>query len=84
MKVNYNPTALRLCIFEEHIKEEVEDYLTSPTNTFVVFDGQATIVFEGTLAECYVYSKLYRRNKSFDPCVYSKEAYDEMVNILKA
>lgn len=84
MKVNYNPTALRLCRFEEHIKEEAEEYLTSPTNTFVVFDGKADIVFEGTLAECYIYSKLYRRNKGFDPCVYSKEAYNKMVNILKA
>ena len=83
MIVHYNPTIFRNVRFEMVMNEEVELYLTSSTNTFVVFNGKAKIEFEGTLPECYVYSKWYRRNKGFDPCIYSKEAYEEMVNELK-
>ena len=78
-----NPTALRNSAAKELLQEEVELCLLSPTNTFVVFNGKAEIEFEGTLPECYVYSKWYRRNKGFDPCIYSKESYIEMINQLK-
>lgn len=82
MEVHYNPTIFRNVRFEMVMHEEVELYLTSPSNTFVVFNGKAEIEFEGTLPECYVYSKWYRRNKGFDPCIYSKEAFNEMINAL--
>lgn len=77
-----NPTALRDSTAKELLQEEVELYLLSPTNKFVVFNGKGEIEFEGTLPECYVYSKWYRRNKGFDPCIYSKEAYDDMINVM--
>lgn len=83
MKIYCNPTALRDNTAKQLLQEEVEMCLTSLTNTFVVFNGKAEIEFEGTLPECYVYSKWYRRNKGFDPCIYSKEAYNEMINQLK-
>ena len=82
MILYYNPTIFRNVRFEQVMNEEVELYLTSASNTFVVFDGQANVLFEGTLEECYIYTKLYKANKGFHPPVYSIEAYNNMINVM--
>lgn len=83
MVLYYNPTALRNATAKQLLQEEANLYLYSPTNTFVVFNEDNNIEFEGTLPECYVYSKWYKRKVGYDPCVYSKEVYNNMINELK-
>lgn len=82
MKIHYNPSPMREVRVEEHINEEVNNYLTSKSNVFVVFSSNQ-IVFEGTLSECYVYTKVYRGRKGFEPPIYSKEAYNDLIKPLK-
>lgn len=65
------------------IEWEVGEYLTSPSNTYVVFDGTATILFRGTMKECYVYRIVYKREMGFEPVIYSQEAYDKMMKLGK-
>ena len=79
MEINYNPTVLRDVRLPEIIEFETETYLTSESNTFVCFAGDAKIQFKGTLPECYVYSKYWRRQKGFDVVIYSIEAYNSMM-----
>lgn len=83
MEINYNPTKLRNAALTMLLYEEVGLWLTSPTNTFVVFNGKAEIEFQGTLAECYIYNKYYKRNKGFECTIYSIEAYNDMITTLK-
>ena len=83
MKTYYNPTPMRLCRFEMCINDEVEMFLTSPTNSYVVFNGKAEILFEGTLAECFIYYQKHITHEGFEPSIYSIEAYKDMVNRLK-
>lgn len=83
MEINYNPTKLRNASLIMLLHEEVGLWLTSPTNTFVVFNGKAEIEFQGTLAECYIYNKFYKRNKGFECTIYSIEAYNELITTLK-
>ena len=61
------------------IADEVEMYLTSPSNTYVIFDGTASVLFEGTLAECYVYREKFIKYNGFDVTIYSREAYNKMM-----
>ena len=82
MEINYNPTKLKNTSLEELLHEEIELWLTSSTNTFVVFNGKAEIEFKGTLAECYIYNKYYKRNEGFECTIYSIEAYNEMLQTL--
>ena len=63
-----------------NVEDEVEFYLTSPSNTYVVFDGNATILCEGTFGECYTYRELFRTHNDFCPTLYSREAYDKMMD----
>lgn len=81
MEINYNPTIIRNSRLSEIIKEEVEMYLTSESNTFVCFDGTATIQFKGTLPECYIYSEYWKKNKGFNIVISSIESYNEMMKI---
>ena len=65
------------------IQDDVEMCLTSSTDDYVVFDGTAEILFEGTFPECYVYSKEFRKYRGFDVTIYSREAYEEMMQNIK-
>ena len=80
MDIFYKPLPISDVMFPITIKWEVETCLTSQTNTYVVFDGTATILFRGTMQECYVYREVYRQEKGFDPCIYSQEENDRMIN----
>lgn len=61
------------------IEDEVELFLTSPSNNYVVFDGTATILFEGSLPECYVYREKFKKYNDYDVTIYSREAYEKMM-----
>lgn len=79
MKVNYNPTKMKDLLFEDTIQTQVSLFLESESNTYVVFDGTAKILCEGTLDECYVYQVEYNRAVGFTPSIYAKEAYENMM-----
>ena len=66
-------------ILEMSIESNVEMNLTSESNIYVCFDGSATILCEGTLAECYAYSREFERYNEYGCFIYSREAYDEMI-----
>ena len=86
MKINYNPTKMKDNIFEESIQTQLSMFLESESNTYVVFDGIAKILCEGTLAECCVYQMEYKRAMGFTPPIYAKEAYEDIkskINRLK-
>ena len=53
-----------------------EEYLTSPNNDYVVFDGTAKIVFEGTIEECVAFIEVTAKKYL---AIYSKEAYNKMI-----
>lgn len=67
-------------MFPLTIEIEVEEFLTSPTNTYVVFDGTATILFRGTMQECYVYREKFKKEKDYDVAIYAQETYDRMMS----
>lgn len=83
MKINYNPTKMRDLLFEDTIQTQASIFLESESNTYVVFDGTAKILCEGTLDECYVYQTEFKRAVGFTPSIYAKEAYENMMNKLK-
>lgn len=78
MKINYNPTMIKDSVFEDFIQAQVSMFLESESNNYVVFDGTAKILCEGTLAECYVYQMEYKRAMGVTPSIYSKEAYEDI------
>lgn len=67
-------------VIETMISEYVEEYLTSDSNTFVVYDGTAEVLFKGTLNECCAYKRVVGKDYL---AIYSKEAYNKMINIIK-
>ena len=83
MKINYNPTKMKDLLFEDAIQTQASIFLESESNTYVVFDGTAKILCEGTLDECYVYQAEYKKAVGFSPAIYAKEAYKNMMNKLK-
>ena len=70
-------------LFEDTINTQVSLSLESESNTYVVFDGTAKILCEGTLDECCVYQAEYKKAVGFSPAIYAKEAYENMMNKLK-
>ncbi len=56
--------------------EYKEEYLTSPNNEYVVFDGAAKVIFEGTIEECVAFMEVTAKKYL---AIYSKEAYDKMI-----
>lgn len=81
MEIFYKPLKISDEMFPWTIEVEVGEFLTSPTNTYVVFDGTATILFRGTMQECYVYREVYKQEMGFDPVIYSQETYDRMMDL---
>lgn len=80
MKINYNPTKMKDSVFEDSIQAQVSMFLESESNTYVVFDGTAKILCEGTLAECYIYQTEYKRAIGVMPSIYAKEVYEGIKN----
>ena len=69
-----------LDVIKRMITEYVEEYLTSESNKYVVYDGTAKLLFEGTLNECCAYKRIVGRDYL---AIESRESYDEMCNKLK-
>lgn len=78
MKINYNPTKMKDSVFEDYIQVQVSMFLESESNSYVVFDGTAKILCEGTLAECCAYQIEYKRAMGITPAIYTKEAYEDI------
>lgn len=83
MEIFYKPLKISDEMFPWTIEVEVGEFLTSPTNTYVVFDGTATVLFRGTMQECYVYREVYKQEMGFEPVIYSQETYDRMMKLGK-
>lgn len=81
MEIFYKPLKISDEMFPWTIEVEVGEFLTSPTNTYVVFDGTAAILFRGTMQECYVYREVYKQEMGFEPVIYSQETYDRMMDL---
>lgn len=83
MEIFYKPSRISDKMFPWTIEVEVGEFLTSPTNTYVVFDGTATILFRGTMQECYVYREVFKKENDFEPTIYSQETYDRVMELGK-
>lgn len=83
MEIFYKPLDMSDKMFSLSIGVEVEEFLTSPSDTYVVFDGTATILFRGTMQECYVYREVFKKENNFEPTIYSQETYDRMMKLGK-
>ena len=71
-------------IDNQFIKDTVSAFLTSESNTFVVFDSNADKHYEGSLSECVAYTSYMNEKSGFVAYeIYSKEAYENMLNALK-
>lgn len=79
MTIYDNPTKMKDWLFEDAIQTQASVFLESESNTYVVFDGTAKILCEGTLDECYVYQVEYKKAVGFSPAIYAKEAYENMM-----
>lgn len=79
MKINYNPTGMKDSFFEDTIQTQAAIFLESDSNTYVVFDGTAKILCEGTLDECYVYQAEYKKAVGFTPAIFAKEVFEIMM-----
>lgn len=79
MTIYDNPTKMKDWLFEDAINTQASVFLESESNTYVVFDGTAKILCEGTLDECYVYQVEYKKSVGFSPTIYAKEAYENMM-----
>lgn len=67
-------------VIKTMITDYVKEYLTSESNTFVVYDGTAEVLFEGILSECCAYKRIVGKDYL---AIESKEAYNKMINIIK-
>lgn len=76
MKILDNISTIPTNLLEKIINQYKEEYLTSPTNEYVVFDGTSKIVFEGTIEECVAFIEVTAKKYL---AIYSKEAYNKMI-----
>lgn len=83
MEIFYKPSNMSDKLFSLSVEMEVQEFLTSPSNAYVVFDGTATVLFRGTMQECYVYREVFKQEKYFEPVIYSQETYDRMMELGK-
>lgn len=83
MEIFYKPLNMSDKLFSLSVEIEVQEFLTSPSNAYVVFDGTATVLFRGTMQECYVYRELFKQENDFEPVIYSQETYDRMMELGK-
>ena len=94
MKVNFNPThanvhpdsMLSMNTIYNLINDDVETYFGNIEDKtgqeYVVFDGTAKILCEGTLQECFCYYEIFYKYQGFLPMIYSREKYVEMMKVI--
>ena len=78
MEIGRNFSKMREKTLKLLIETEVETFLSSDTDTYVVFYGASQPLFIGTLQECYIYKKHFEQSEGYEVDVYSKEMYDKM------
>lgn len=69
---------LQMCI-----DDDFELTLESKSNTYVVFDGTAQILYKGDMVHCFIYFQYHKKYRGFEPAIYSIEAYDKMMETIK-
>lgn len=65
---------LQMCIDDDFDLE-----LKSESNTYVVFDGTAKILYKGDMVHCFIYFQYHKKYRGFEPVIYSIEAYEKMM-----
>ena len=67
-------------VLKELLDVYVEEFLVSPSNTYVVFDGTSEILYENDLMHCCAFIHELRdvQHTGIPYSIYSKEAYNEM------
>ena len=65
------------------IDDDFELTLESKSNTYVVFDGTAQILYKGDMVHCFIYFQYHKKYRGFEPAIYSIEAYDKMMETIK-
>lgn len=76
MKILDNISTIPTNLLEKIINQYKEEYLTSSNNDYVVFDGTAKVIFEGTIEECVAFIEVTAKKYL---AIYSKEAYNKMI-----
>ena len=83
MKIHKNSIGIKTPLYEECISHMAKEFYTPEHNDYIVFDGNATILFEGTMPECYAYINIEYQGKDYGlPAIYTKEKYEEMIQLL--
>lgn len=91
MKIEFNPTngsstSFSMTTVCDLINDNVESYFgnnkKTSADTYVVFDGTAKVLCEGTLEECFCYYEMYYKYQGFHPALYSREMYNEMMKVV--
>lgn len=91
MKIWFNPTTHQKDVFSlstiyDLVNDNVEAYFgnnkKTSVDTYVVFDGTASVLCEGTLEECFCYYELFYKYHGFHPEIYSREMYNEMMRVV--
>ena len=79
----YNPTNMSDELFATCIEDDFDFELKSSGKKCVVFDGTATVLYEGNAEHCIIYAKWYRNCKGFWPEINSEYRYNELMNSIK-
>ena len=66
---------------EKNINLHAEEFLSSESNSYVVFNSKAEKLYENDLPHCYAFVSIH--GPSMQCTIYSKEAYEKMIAITK-
>ena len=68
-------------VLNELLDFYVDTYLKSESNTFVVFDGTGSVLYKNDLPHCcaFVHEMRDIQHTGIPYCIYSIEAYNEMI-----
>lgn len=66
-------------MFATCIEDDYELEFKSSGKKCVVYDGTATILYEGDAEHCIIYAIWYRKYKGFYPQISTEECYNELM-----
>lgn len=70
-------------IMKKHLDEYVDEFVNSPSDKYVIFDGTSEIKYEGDLKHCCAWLNQYGFPHSDAAySIYSVEAYLQMLNTI--
>lgn len=79
----YNPTNMSDELFATCIEDDFDLEFKSSGKKCVVYDGTATILYEGDAEHCFIYAKWYRKCEGFWPVISTEECYNDLVSLWK-